>query len=89
MPCPSVGPKLFWFHSAHPNVDINLKPWVLIKSSYYIVPSPFTALKNIFISSGILCENSEIFNIYLEKYSFDQIKPVLTIKPTNNHPDHG
>ena len=26
------------------HVDVNLKPWFLIKSGYYIVPSPSTAL---------------------------------------------
>ena len=34
---------IFFFQSLN-HVDFYLKPWFLIKSSYYIVPSPSTAL---------------------------------------------
>ena len=37
----SKAPKIT---TCQPNVDVNLKPWLVIKSGYYIVPSPSTVL---------------------------------------------
>ena len=36
--------EIIFFQSALNHVDFYLKPQFLIKSSYYIVPSPYTAL---------------------------------------------